>query len=114
MVMLTKKHISSKCYGIIRCQKNSDGTNEHWSLRCSHSQSFLFHSNSFQLPSVSNLPNMSRLAQLGNLQLILPHLRLSEGGGKETSSNGMKCHSVVAFMKVMVAKPDGEGLERSH
>lgn len=56
---------------------------------------------------------MSRLAQPGNLQLILPHLRLSDGGGRESSSNGMKCHSVVAFVTKMLGG-DEEGLERSH
>lgn len=56
---------------------------------------------------------MSRLARPGNLQLILPHLMLSFDGSKEKSSNGMKCHSVVAFVSTMVGRPDGEGLERS-
>lgn len=52
---------------------------------------------------------VSRLAQPGNLQLILPHLRPSSGGGRETSSNGMKCHSVAAFVTAMLSRPDGRG-----
>lgn len=64
------------------------------------------------IPIHFNYP-MSRLAQSGNLQLILPHLKPSNGGGLETSSNGMKCHSVVAFVTKMLGRSDGEWLERS-
>lgn len=55
---------------------------------------------------------VSWLAQPGNLQLIWPHLRSSRGGGRESSRNGMKCHSVVAFVTKMLGG-DAEGLGRS-
>ena len=67
----------------------------------------------FNYPVTPTIFPMSRLAQSGNLQLILPHLKPSNGGGWETSSNGMKCHSVVAFVTKMLGRSDGEGLERS-
>lgn len=68
----------------------------------------------FNYPGIPTIFPMSRLAQPGNLQLILPHLRQSNGGGRETSSNGMKCHSVIAFVTKMLARSDREGLEKSH
>lgn len=52
----------------------------------------------FNYPVIPTFFSMSRLAQAGNLQLHLPHLRPTSGGGRETSSNGMKCHSVVGFV----------------
>lgn len=55
---------------------------------------------------------VSWLAQPGNLQLIWPHLRFSRGGGRESSRNGMKCHSVVAFVTKMLGG-DAEWLGRS-
>lgn len=65
----------------------------------------------FNYPVIPTFFPMSRLAQPGNLQLILPHLRQSNGGGRESSGNGMKCHSVVAFVTKMLRR-DGKGLER--
>lgn len=103
----TKKHISSKRYAIIRSAKAHRGQMS-IEASCSNSNSFIpIHS--FQLPWVSNLPNLSWLAQLDNLQLILSHLRWSEGGGRRRKGNGMRCHSVVACMNGVVAKPLEQG-----
>lgn len=52
----------------------------------------------FNYPVIPTFFPVSRLVQPCNLQLLLPHLRPTGGGGRETSSNGMKCHSVIAFV----------------
>lgn len=52
----------------------------------------------FNYPVIPTFFPVSRLVQLCNLQLLLPHLRATGGGGRGTSSNGMKCHSVIAFV----------------
>lgn len=62
----------------------------------------------FNYAVIPTLFPVSWLAQPGNLQLIWPHLRFSHGGGMESSRNGMKCHSVVAFVTKMLGG-DAEG-----
>lgn len=52
----------------------------------------------FNYPVIPTFFTLSRLVQPCNLQLLLPHLWATGGGGRETSSNGMKCHSVIAFV----------------
>lgn len=52
----------------------------------------------FNYPVIPTFFALPRLVQPCNLQLLWPHLRATGRGGRETRSNGMKCHSVIAFV----------------
>lgn len=90
-----KKHISSKHYGIIGLQKPLERAH---GGEGRSSPSLFVRSNSFQLPAHFHLLLCVLISSAWQFTVDLASSEPSHGGGGESGSNGMKCHSVVAFV----------------
>lgn len=90
-----QKHISSKHYDIIGLQNPLEQARGRGGLS---SLSLFSRSNSFQLPAHFHLLPCVLISSAWQFTVDLASSESSGGGGGESSGNGMKCHSVVAFV----------------